>query len=196
MRVRAEASLARVRGLPGRLRRVRQPTVGSEAPAISERTSVGLDVHARSVVACVIDGETGVFTRTRFCPDYGEIHRWLLGLAGPLRVVYEAGPTGFGLARWASSVWWRGPQLDRPAQPRHHKCPAGAPPMVAARGTNPRLDCGQPPQGGHARSGRPAETFQPNSPSCGNQPAHISSDRASPKTRWPTHRTGRSTAQR
>ena len=69
-----------------------------------ERTSVGLDVHARSVVACAIDGETGELTRTRLCPDYGEIHRWLLGLAGPLRVVYEAGPTGFGLARFLASV--------------------------------------------------------------------------------------------
>ena len=65
-----------------------------------ERTSVGLDVHARSVVACAIDGETGELTRTRLCPDYGEIHRWLLGLEGPLRVVYEAGPTGWQATRW------------------------------------------------------------------------------------------------
>ena len=47
---------------------------------MSERTSVGLDVHARSVVACAIDGQTGELTRARLCPDYGEIHGWLLGL--------------------------------------------------------------------------------------------------------------------
>ena len=71
---------------------------------MSERTSVGLDVHARSVVACAIDGETGLLTRARLCPDYGEVHRWLLDLEGPLRVVYEAGPTGFGLSRFLASV--------------------------------------------------------------------------------------------
>ena len=71
---------------------------------MSERTSVGLDVHARSVVACAIDGETGELMRARLCPEYGEIHRWLLGLNGPLRVVYEAGPTGFGLSRFLTGV--------------------------------------------------------------------------------------------
>lgn len=30
-----------------------------EAPVFTERTSVGLDVHARSVVAAAIDGVTG-----------------------------------------------------------------------------------------------------------------------------------------
>ena len=33
------------------------------------------------------------------CPDHGEVLRWLGQLRGPLRVAYEAGPTGFGLAR-------------------------------------------------------------------------------------------------
>ena len=65
-----------------------------------ERTSVGLDVHARSVVACAIDGESGELHRARLSPDHGEIHRWLQGLEGPVSVAYEAGPTGFGLARF------------------------------------------------------------------------------------------------
>ena len=35
-----------------------------EAPVIGHRTSVGLDVHARSVVGCALDGDTGeVFER-------------------------------------------------------------------------------------------------------------------------------------
>ncbi len=33
-------------------------------------------------------------------PDYGETLDWVRGLPGPVRVVYEAGPTGFGLARF------------------------------------------------------------------------------------------------
>ncbi|MCW2591186.1 MAG: transposase [Mycobacterium sp.] len=33
------------------------------------------------------------------CSDHGEILDWLHRLRGPVRVAYEAGPTGFGLAR-------------------------------------------------------------------------------------------------
>jgi len=62
-------------------------------------TSVGLDVHALSVVAHAFDEETGRVERARLCPDHGEILDWLHQLRGPVRVVYEAGPTGFGLAR-------------------------------------------------------------------------------------------------
>ncbi|MBO0885181.1 MAG: IS110 family transposase, partial [Mycobacterium sp.] len=64
-----------------------------------ERTSVGLDVHARSVVACGLDTVSGELFRARLCPDHGEILRWLASLPGPVAVAYEAGPTGFGLAR-------------------------------------------------------------------------------------------------
>ena len=62
-------------------------------------TSVGLDVHALSVVAHAVDEETGRVERARLCPDHGEILAWLHQLRGPVRVAYEAGPTGFGLAR-------------------------------------------------------------------------------------------------
>ena len=62
-------------------------------------TSVGLDVHALSVVAHAVDEETGRVERARVCPDHGEILAWLHQLRGPVRVAYEAGPTGFGLAR-------------------------------------------------------------------------------------------------
>ena len=65
-----------------------------------ERTSVGLDVHARSVVACGIDDDTGEVFRARLAPDPEVIFGWLRGLPGPVAVVYEAGPTGYGLARF------------------------------------------------------------------------------------------------
>ena len=65
-----------------------------------QRTSVGLDVHARSVVAAAIDGRTGEVSRRTMTPDYGEALAWVGSLPGPVRVVYEAGPTGFGLARF------------------------------------------------------------------------------------------------
>ncbi|MCW2721393.1 alpha/beta fold hydrolase [Pseudonocardia sp.] len=65
-----------------------------------KRTSVGLDAHARSVVACGLDGVTGELSERRLTPDHAELLSWLRGLPGPVEVAYEAGPTGFGLARF------------------------------------------------------------------------------------------------
>ncbi|MDQ0864811.1 IS110 family transposase [Arthrobacter globiformis] len=65
-----------------------------------ERTSVGLDVHARTVVAGALDAQTGEVIPHRMTPDYAEILGWIVSLPSPVRVVYEAGPTGFGLARF------------------------------------------------------------------------------------------------
>jgi transposase len=64
-----------------------------------QRTSVGLDVHARSVFGCGLDGETGEVFERRLTPDHREIALWVGLLPAPVAVVYEAGPTGFGLAR-------------------------------------------------------------------------------------------------
>jgi transposase len=64
-----------------------------------ERTSVGLDVHARSIVACGLDTATGQVRRRRLVPLSGAVLDWLRELPGPAAVAYEAGPTGFGLAR-------------------------------------------------------------------------------------------------
>ena len=70
-----------------------------EAPVGPNRMSVGLDVHARSVVACGLDGQTGELFERRLTPDHAEIIGWVRSLPGPAAVTYEAGPTGFGLAR-------------------------------------------------------------------------------------------------
>ena len=37
--------------------------------------------------------------KRRLCPEHGQIVAWLGELPGPVAVTYEAGPTGFGLAR-------------------------------------------------------------------------------------------------
>jgi transposase len=65
----------------------------------TERTSVGLDVHARSTVAWGLDGHTGEIFTERLVPDPAAVLAWLERLPGPVAVAYEAGPTGFGLAR-------------------------------------------------------------------------------------------------
>jgi transposase len=67
---------------------------------LANRTSVGLDVHARSVVACGLDGQTGRLFERRLTPAHDEIIGWIRSLPGPVAVAYEAGPTGFGLARF------------------------------------------------------------------------------------------------
>jgi transposase len=64
-----------------------------------ERTSVGLDVHARSVVATGLDSVTGEVFKQRLVPASDVVVEWLRGLPGPVAVTYEAGPTGFGLCR-------------------------------------------------------------------------------------------------
>jgi transposase len=65
----------------------------------TERTSVGLDVHARSVAAAAIDGVTGELFQSRLTPSHDRIRSWVLALPGLVAVTYEAGPTGFGLFR-------------------------------------------------------------------------------------------------
>ena len=65
----------------------------------TERTSVGLDVHARSVAASAIDGVAAELFRTTLTPSYDHVRSWLADLPGPVAVTYEAGPTGFGLYR-------------------------------------------------------------------------------------------------
>jgi len=66
---------------------------------LTERMSVGLEVHARSVVAAAIDGVTGELIQSRLTPSHDHIRSWLSNLPGPVAVAYEAGPTGFGLSR-------------------------------------------------------------------------------------------------
>ena len=67
-----------------------------------ERTSLGLDVHARSVRAAAIDTLTGEVIERTLSPRIEHVVGFVQDLAlvhGPVLVTYEAGPTGYGLAR-------------------------------------------------------------------------------------------------
>ena len=66
-----------------------------------DRIAVGLDVHARSVVAHGVDRDTGEVFDRYFGKDHSdaEVIAWVGGLPAPASAVYEAGPTGYGLAR-------------------------------------------------------------------------------------------------
>ncbi len=66
---------------------------------VLERTSVGLDVHAWSIMAGVLDTVTGQVWSRRLPLAPEAVVAWIGSLPGPVAVAYEAGPTGFGLAR-------------------------------------------------------------------------------------------------
>ncbi|MGC0142980.1 IS110 family transposase [Pseudactinotalea sp. Z1732] len=68
----------------------------------SEVTAIGLDVHARSVRAAALDTSTGELIEVGLPADGGQVTEWVAGIAaghGLVHAAYEAGPTGFGLAR-------------------------------------------------------------------------------------------------
>jgi len=61
---------------------------------------VGLDVHATKVVAAVLDVETGELAFFSMTAEIARVAGFCAGLPGPVRAAYEAGPTGYGLARF------------------------------------------------------------------------------------------------
>lgn len=66
---------------------------------MSEGSWVGLDVHARTTFAGVLDAASGELRVQPVSPRSKQTVEWLLGLPQPVRAAYEAGPTGYGLAR-------------------------------------------------------------------------------------------------
>jgi len=71
-----------------------------EEPAMAKaKTLVGLDVHATKVVAAVLDAETGEIAFFAMNAEIEKAAGFCAALPRPVRVAYEAGPTGYGLAR-------------------------------------------------------------------------------------------------
>src|SRR6266540_1451488 len=69
---------------------------------------VGLDVHARQTHAAVLDPAMGELAVSRLRMAPLEVVSFLQTLGPGVRAVYEAGPTGFGLARAAPGSIPRG----------------------------------------------------------------------------------------
>jgi len=65
---------------------------------------VGLDVHAAQTHAAILDTSTGELRGVKLRLAPVEVVDFLAGLPGPVQAVYEAGPTGFGLARHARAL--------------------------------------------------------------------------------------------
>ncbi len=87
------------------------------------RSWAGLDVHARGVLAVTVDGVSGETRMRRLSGDTSEVVQFCAELPGPTRVAYEAGPTGYGLARallecGIGCVVAAPSKIERPAQDR------------------------------------------------------------------------------
>ncbi|MGH2944556.1 MAG: IS110 family transposase [Solirubrobacteraceae bacterium] len=87
------------------------------------RSWAGLDVHASKVVAATVDRESGELGVRRLSGRTAEVVAFCAGLPGPTRVAYEAGPTGFALARALEAagvgcVVAAPGKIERPAQDR------------------------------------------------------------------------------
>jgi transposase len=63
------------------------------------RSLVGLDVHAAKIVAVVLDGDTGELEVFVMSGESANAAAFCAGLPRPVRVAYQAGPTGYTLAR-------------------------------------------------------------------------------------------------
>jgi transposase len=87
------------------------------------RTWAGLDVHAASTVACVVDASSGELSVQKLAGRTSEVAAFCARLPAPASVAYEAGPTGFGLARaleeaGVGCVVAAPGKIERPAQDR------------------------------------------------------------------------------
>jgi transposase len=87
------------------------------------RSWCGLDVHARSVLAVTVDSESGEMRARRLAAATSEVVAFCSALPGPTKVAYEAGPTGYGLARalhgvGVGCVVAAPGKIERPAQDR------------------------------------------------------------------------------
>jgi transposase len=87
------------------------------------RSWAGLDVHARKVLAVTVDQVSGELCSRRLSGRTSEVVEFCAGLPGPTRVAYEAGPTGFTLARalevaGVECVIAAPGKIERPAQDR------------------------------------------------------------------------------
>jgi len=65
---------------------------------------VGLDVHARKTAAAAVQLGSGEVFKAQLSGSPAAALQWCATLPGPVRAVYEAGPTGFGLARAARAA--------------------------------------------------------------------------------------------
>src|SRR3954470_20749671 len=118
--------------------RIEEPTMAKV------RSWVGLDVHARSVLAVTFDGESGELRSRRQSATTSEVVEFCCSPPRPTRVAYEARPTG---CRPAPSTADGSARRHAPIRPRTDNPPGGRGPKRASRTGRPCADAG--PDGGN-----------------------------------------------
>jgi transposase len=68
------------------------------------RTWAAFDVHVNGVVAAILDRDRGELSVRRLPGSSEAVAGFAAELPGPVRATYEAGPTGFVLARRLEAV--------------------------------------------------------------------------------------------
>ena len=101
---------------------------------------VGLDVHARASMVAIFDQATGEVVTRRVAGRPHELLPCLREIPRPARMVYEAGPTGYRLARRARAGGssWRSARRAAPSARRR----TGSRPTSATRSVS--RDCWRP----------------------------------------------------
>src|SRR5215211_6990127 len=68
------------------------------------KTWAAFDVHVGGVVVVTLDSESGELRVQRLSGRSGDVAAFAANLPGPVRATYEAGPTGFVLARKLEAI--------------------------------------------------------------------------------------------
>ena len=68
------------------------------------KTWAAFDVHVSGVVAATLERESGELRVQRLPGRSEEVAAFAAALPGPVRATYEAGPTGFVLARKLEAI--------------------------------------------------------------------------------------------
>jgi len=132
-----------------------------------EGSWVGLDVHARSVVAGVLDAGSGEL-RTLGVPPESELTvAWLQTLPQPTHVAYEAGPTGYGLARACAQV---GIACTVAAPSKIPRAPGDRVKTTAATPSDSRASCAW---ASSSRCGCPSLVRRRHATSCARARTHV-----------------------
>jgi transposase len=82
-----------------------RPTTSIEGNDVADGIRwVGLDVHAHEATIAIFDQDTGELITQQVAGRPHELIERLMDIPVPARMVYEAGPTGYGLARRGRAV--------------------------------------------------------------------------------------------
>src|SRR5829696_4292208 len=68
------------------------------------RTWAAFDVHVSGVVAATLERDSGELRVRRLAAGSDDVAAFAASLPGPVRATYEAGPTGFVLARKLQAI--------------------------------------------------------------------------------------------